>query len=264
MPAILWLSDLHLDANQQVLDCDPIAACTRAVDHLAEHYADARCCVVSGDIANTGAEADYREAKAILDRLPMPWYPLVGNHDAREPLRKLVELPDTCMPDFVQYTVDIDAGTSGGAVRLVCLDTLIPGQDGGELCEARLAWLAQTLEQSGDKSVVVFLHHPPVTLGIQAFDDIGLRNADAVMQHLARHPCVQYVCAGHVHRAYTGVCQGIAFATQRSVLFQAPPARPPWDFSCFEIADEPAGFGVVHVDQQGVRIDFNQLGSALR
>ncbi|MEM7379526.1 MAG: phosphodiesterase [Pseudomonadota bacterium] len=270
MPTVLWLSDLHLDAHDTVLGCDPVAACKRAVSHLITHYADADCCVVSGDIANTGSVADYRAAKRVLDRLPMPWYPMVGNHDARAPLSDTLGFPGSATSDFVQYCVDLEpdpistghtsaSRTHTPAVRLLCLDTLIPGESAGELCSARLDWLARTLADSHDRNVVVFMHHPPVQLGIAPFDEIGLRNADETMALFAQHPCVRHVCAGHVHRAFTGTHHGVPFATQRSVLFQAPPARPLWDFDTFRIADEPAGFGVIHIDAHGVQIDFNQL-----
>ncbi|MEM9605490.1 MAG: metallophosphoesterase [Pseudomonadota bacterium] len=271
MPTVLWLSDLHLDADDTVLGCDPVAACERAVSFLVTHYPDADCCVVSGDIANSGSVADYRAARHLLDRLPMPWYPLVGNHDARAPLRDTIGFPGSATSDFVQYCVDLEPGRTGAGntevgtdtptVRLLCLDTLIPGESGGELCAARLEWLARTLADSHACHVVVFMHHPPVQFGITPFDEIGLRNADETMAILAGHSCVRHVCAGHVHRVFTGNRHGVPFATQRSVLFQAPPARPPWDFDTFQIADEPAGFGVIHIDRNGVQIDFNQLPS---
>lgn len=254
MPSILWITDLHLDPAQPVLGLDSVAACRRAVDHLVEHFGDASCCVVTGDIANHGTREAYAAARRELDRLPMPCYPLVGNHDDRDTLRAHFELHGSCMSDFVQYTADLDNRT-----RILCLDTLVPGEAAGELCEARMTWLREALEASAGRELLVFQHHPPAELGMPAFDAIGLRNSDELVQLLACQPNLRYVCAGHVHRAHAGVRSGVPFATQRSVLFQAPPPRPAWDFSRFAPADEPAGFGLIRLDSRGVQIEFNQF-----
>ena len=43
---------------------------------------------------------------------------------------------------FLHYAVE------RGGLRFIGLDTLVPGQGGGELCAERLAWLDATLGQS--------------------------------------------------------------------------------------------------------------------
>ena len=63
----------------------------------------------------------------------MPVFVIPGNHDARDPLRAAFG-GDGYLPadGFLQYAVE------DYPLRLVALDTLIPGEGGGELCDDRL------------------------------------------------------------------------------------------------------------------------------
>jgi len=266
MSDILWLTDCHLSATGPVLGHDSERACRDAVDWLSTHYADAACCVVSGDLTEHGTEAEYRLLKSILDTLPMPWLPLVGNHDTRDALEAVLTMPDTArLPGFVQYRVDLDDSDSEQPpVTLLCLDTLVPGEGRGQLCDLRLDWLDHQLRECADRAVLVFMHHPPTAVGVAPFDAIGLDNASALSMVLAGHACVKHLCAGHVHRLFSGDVSGIPFTTQRSVLLQAPAARPAWDWDSFAPAAEPAGFGVISVGASGVCIHHNQFPAAAR
>jgi 3',5'-cyclic AMP phosphodiesterase CpdA len=86
------------------------------------------------------------------------------------------------------------------AVRLIGLDSTIPGETGGTLCAARLAWLAATLDAAPARPTVLFLHHPPFATGIAHMDRIGLADAAPFAALVRRHPQVERVLAGHLHR----------------------------------------------------------------
>ena len=258
MHKIIWLTDFHLSTAGPVLGLDSQAACDKAIDWVVRHHGDADCCVVTGDLSENGTADEYRTIANALDRLPMPWLPLVGNHDSREHCAAIIDLPDTCLPGFVQYTVDLSA-QAGAGVRLVCLDTLVPGESGGLLCQQRLAWLESVLSKSANRPVLVFMHHPPSALGVAPFDAIGLENASELNTLLSRYACVKQVFAGHVHRVFQGVVNGVPFATQRSVLMQAPPPRPAWNWDSFAPADEPPGYGVITVQAGDVTVSHEQI-----
>jgi len=71
----------HLSTAGPVLGLDSQAACDKAIDWVVRHHGDADCCVVTGDLSENGTVDEYRTIANALDRLPMPWLPLVGNHD---------------------------------------------------------------------------------------------------------------------------------------------------------------------------------------
>lgn len=88
-------------------------------------------------------------------------------------------------------------------MRLIAIDTLIPQSGSGELCQRRLRWLDETLRTQPDKPTVVALHHPPFVTGIGHMDRICLSGSNALAEVISRHPQVERVVAGHLHRPIT-------------------------------------------------------------
>ena len=86
-------------------------------------------------------------------------------------------------------------------LRMIGLDTIIPGKPGGEMCTDRLAWLDQQLCREPDKPTLLFMHHPPINTGIQHMDVQKLpAMAKPWGQWLKQHPQVFQILCGHVHR----------------------------------------------------------------
>ncbi|MDE4173123.1 metallophosphoesterase [Phaeobacter sp. PT47_59] len=253
MVKIIWMSDLHFVAEGAPLGHDPRARLEAAIAHINAHHGDADCCVISGDLVNHPSLENYVALRPLLDRLDMPWFPMMGNHDDRALLRQTLPVPDSCMEDFVQYAVPV----SGALV--LALDTHKPTSGAGEFCAARRLWLQEALQQAGDRAeglpVILFLHHPPMELGLPMLDAIRMEEGNSFLELVNRHisgPC--QLCIGHVHRSVSGVAAGLPFATQRSVLFQAPPPVPAWDWVSFAPTQEDPGLGIILIDGSRITI----------
>ena len=104
-------------------------------------------------------------------------------------------MPELLDERFIQYVVD-DFPT-----RLVGLDTVAPGKSSGELCADRLSFLDRALANAPEKPTLIFMHHPPFLTGIDHMDNIRLLDgAGELAAILGRHPQVENVICGHVHR----------------------------------------------------------------
>jgi 3',5'-cyclic AMP phosphodiesterase CpdA len=153
--------------------------------------------VITGDLTDFGAPEEYRVLAGLLRKhLDMPIYVIPGNHDNRDNFRAgLGHLPGVTEDEnFVQYVVD------DLPVRLVMLDTHVPGESYGRLCTKRLEFLDNALAAAPDKPTIVAMHHPPFLCGIGHMDMINLRNADEFAAVIARHRQVERVICGHHHR----------------------------------------------------------------
>ena len=256
MVKLIWLSDLHFVAEGLVQGHDPRMRLQKAVEHINTYHDDSDYCVVSGDLVDRGTGDDYRAVRAGLDKLSMPRLPMVGNHDDRVRIKELLPVPEGGMTDFVQYAVQIDE------TLLVCLDTLTPGAGSGSFCEARLAWLDQCLSAHSDVPALIFMHHPPMPLGLPMQDQDRLLDGEALLSLLARHDNVRQLCIGHVHRPVAGSVRGLPFATMRAVLYQAPPPVPAWDWDSFEPAIEAPALGVIRIENGDVLIQYEQFCDA--
>lgn len=161
--------------------------------------------VMTGDLVDFGRPAEYARLRSLIAPLPMPVYLLPGNHDDRGELRRAFADQPWMTPGValaeggaaaVQYHVKI------GPIHLITLDTVVPRQSHGALCDARLDWLDNELETCRGEPVIVAMHHPPFTTYIGHMDKIGLlEGIDGLAAIIGRHPNVERVICGHLHRA---------------------------------------------------------------
>ena len=253
MVKIIWMSDPHFADQGDLMDHDPRIRLQAAIDHINQHHDGADFCVISGDMVNRGTDAGYRALQDMLSTLSIPVMPMVGNHDDRTLLRDHLPLPQSCMEEFVQYRMDTPDGT------IACLDTLKPGSDAGEMCSARFSWLHELLQAAGDTPVYLFMHHPPMPLGLPIQDTENLLNGDTLLNLLSEYNCVKHLFIGHVHRPITGTIRGIPFATMRSVALQAPAPRPAWTWETFQPAKEAPNLGVLTIEESNVTLHYEQF-----
>ncbi len=243
---LVQLTDLHIRprgmAAVRVLESNMLTE--RALRAVRAMPVQPDAIVISGDLTENGLAAEYAELSAMLQRtIRVPVYMVPGNHDRRGNLRAgLSMFPGiTAHEEFVQYTVE------ALPVRLVMLDTLVPGAGHGELCEARLAWLEATLAAKPDTPTIVVMHHPPFACGIRHMDRIMLRNVPAFTKVIARHRQVRRILCGHNHRPITTqvahAIASIAPSVAAQVEFDLSDAPGQWNL-------EPAAFDV-HLTIEG-------------
>ncbi len=200
---LVQLTDLHLCregmAASRVAETNLLTE--RAFRAVANLRVKPDAIVVTGDLTDNGLTSEYAVLTGILRRESrgLPVYLIPGNHDRREVLKaEMAASPGvTTDPDFVQFVVD------DLPVRVVMLDTVVPGEGYGILCEHRLAWLEATLSAAPDKPTMIAMHHPPFVCGIAHMDAINLRNSEAFTAVIARHRQVERIISGHHHRPVT-------------------------------------------------------------
>ena len=231
---LVQLSDPHIGATWA--GGDPVARLRAAVESVRRLPDALDAVLMSGDLADNAADGEYELVRELLAQLGAPVYVLPGNHDDRDTLRRHFDLPGA-VGTPVQYAVEL------GPLRLVVLDSTRPGEDRGELDPGRLRWLDAELAVAPDRPTLLALHHPPVSTGITAWDEIGLPVADrrALAEVLHRHPQVRRIIAGHVHRTMTAELAGRAVLAVPSTYVQT---RLSFNSDEIETAAEPPGFAV--------------------
>jgi 3',5'-cyclic-AMP phosphodiesterase len=211
---LLQISDTHVGGSWEGVD--PEACLRRAVEAILALPDRPDALLVSGDLTDNGAPAEYARVRELLEPLGLEPHVLPGNHDLRGPLREAFGLPGAG-EEPVSHTVDL------GPLRLVCLDTIVPGSDGGALDGGRLEWLDAALGGEPEQPTVLAMHHPPLRTKMPGFERIGLADEarEGLAEVLARHPQVLRIVAGHVHRSIVGDLAGRAVLTVPSTYLQA-------------------------------------------
>lgn len=168
----------------------------QAVAHLGALDPAPDVIIMTGDLVDFGSPPEYAHLAELIAPLAPPVYLVPGNHDERDALRAAFPAHAYLPPaGFLNYVIE------DWPVRLVALDTLVPGEGGGEVCEERLAWLDRTLAAAPQRPTMVMMHHPPFRTGIDFMDGHGLRNKEGFAAVIARHPHVERIVCGHLHRS---------------------------------------------------------------
>ncbi len=254
---LLQLSDLHIREPGRLaygrINTAPYL--TQAVQSILRLPQRPDALVITGDLTDFGRAAEYEHLRTLLAPLgAMPTYLLPGNHDERAQLRQSFPAHGYLGTDgFVQYCVPI------GGLTLIALDTVVPGASEGSLCSERLAWLAEVLDAHRHRPVVIAMHHPPFQTLIGHMDAIGLLSGAAQLEALvARHPNVERIVCGHLHRSIQVRFGGTIAMTVPSPAHQV----------CLDLAHdaasawmmEPPGFGL-HALPAGGRLVSHTVAS---
>lgn len=216
MTTIAQISDTHVAAGTPAAArrLDDLARTIEAVNRLRPRPL---AVVHTGDVAHDATGEDYRAACAVLRRLELPLYAIVGNRDRRGPFTKAFAgagYLDAASP-FIQYAVDL------GPVRLVAVDTLHDESGLGGFCADRAAGLERLLAERPATPTLVVAHHPPVAVpSLKARHPLQFQDPDeaaALVRVIGRARQVTGVVAGHIHRTETVAIAHTTLTTMTSV-----------------------------------------------
>ncbi|MFO7710094.1 MAG: phosphodiesterase [Desulfobacterales bacterium] len=230
---IAQISDFHLKPEGVLAYdvADTTSTLTRAVQHINQLRPLPDVVLITGDLADEGAFESYELLRKILEALKPPFFIVPGNHDHKASLCKVfpehIYLAGFSEPDgkkAICYTIEYFP------LRLIGLDTVIPGEHGGGLDPGRLSWLERTLSQKPATPTVLFMHHPPFASGIGHMDREIFARREEFAAIIAKHPQVERLMCGHIHRAisrrFAGttavVCPGIGMQLVLDLREEAP------------------------------------------
>jgi 3',5'-cyclic AMP phosphodiesterase CpdA len=234
---IAQLSDPHILVPGKLLygRVDTAAFLARAV--MTVNRCDPRpdIVVITGDLVDQAEAAEYAHLRELLAPLRMPVFVIPGNHDGRETLRAAFAGDGYFPADGpLNYVIE------DYPLRLVALDTLVPGKGGGALAPESLAWLNVTLAAASQRPTVVMMHHPPFATGMQFMDKAGLVEPEQFAAVIARHPHVERILCGHLHRAidrrFAGTVVGTAPGTAHQMELNLRGGEP------LRMTFEPPGY----------------------
>ena len=203
---IAQISDLHIKSPGSLAygRVDTAGALERCVAALNAFRPKPDLVVISGDLADTPTAEEYEHLKRLLAPLKLPFVSIPGNHDSRELMRAAFPLAE-----YALASGPLNQRVELGGLDVLLLDSSVAGKPHGELDAATLQWLDVTLAASPDRPALVFLHHPPFATGIWHMDRQNLLNAGELASIVRRHPRLQLIACGHVHRATLTMFAGI-------------------------------------------------------
>jgi len=210
------LSDLHIGTAAEGVD--PLVRLEAVVEAVRALPNQVDAVLVSGDLSDNGSEKSYRLVRSLLDRFECPVHVLPGNHDDRARLRVAFGLPGVG-DEPINYTAEV------GEIRLVLLDSNVPGRDPGRFGPRDLAWLDERLGEEPERPTLLAVHHTPLATGLPGWDAINLdpSEREALAGVVARHPQLRAIVGGHLHRVAAASLAGCPVLSAPSTYLQALP-----------------------------------------
>jgi 3',5'-cyclic AMP phosphodiesterase CpdA len=198
---VVQISDLHLTVSGSlpsgVRPRDNLVSGLRLLEAAAirpDVY------LLTGDLTDTGDGACYDDLAGIVSeaarRSEARVIFLPGNHDDRDAFRRHLH------PDGGSGPVNQTHWRDG--LRIITLDSTVPGEDHGHLDDQSLGYLRSELATAAPDGTIVALHHPPIPSPIQPMTRIALHNPERLRDAISGSD-VRIVVCGHNHHAALGM-----------------------------------------------------------
>lgn len=168
--------------------------------------------VFTGDLADIAEPEAYRWIRSRVEPVAhelgaeLVW--VMGNHDERNVYSRELFDDETDGPQDRVYDVN--------GLRIIALDTTVPGYHHGAITDEQLAWLSAELASAAPHGTVLAMHHPPIEAHNPFVRLIGLDERDRLAAVIAGTD-VRTILAGHLHYStfglFSGVPVGVASAT---------------------------------------------------
>jgi 3',5'-cyclic AMP phosphodiesterase CpdA len=203
---LVHVSDTHLlDGRALYGSIDSDTPLRRLLERLVASGGQVDALVFTGDLADRGERGAYRRLRDLVEPFALKlgaavvW--VMGNHDEREPFSEvLFDGPTTAEPQ--DRVIDIDG------LRLIALDTSVPGYHHGELTPAQLEWLASELATPAPRGTILALHHPPIPMPVELMGLLELED-QASLARVIEGTDVRALLAGHLHYSTFSTFAGV-------------------------------------------------------
>lgn len=248
--AFVHISDTHIGATEDYTHRGfaPYSRTARLLEEIRRLTIDFDFLIHTGDVCGDKdhhATADhYRLARKQFDTLTTPAYYLVGNHDSPKDLRTGLSfgthrlLSDGDEELYYEFT----------ARNFLCiaLHSSIPTQRQGLISSKQLRALRERLAGSTQRCLI-FLHHPPITVGSPWMDENMLLKNGSDLHTLLTHfrDRIVGVFFGHIHQPLQIVKDGISYFSSPGTIFQF--STLPSDTSSNLEPESVVGFYVVRL-----------------
>ena len=200
LSVLLQISDTHFGTEQ--------GAVVEALGALA-HQQRPDVVVLSGDITQRARPAQFRAARAFVDRLGAPVLAVPGNHDI-----PLFDLWARLRSPYGRYSAafgtDLEPVHRSAELLVVCVNTTRPWRHkDGEVSALQIDRVARLVEHADPAQLRVVVVHQPIAVTRAEDEPNRLRGHAAALQRWAEAGA-DLVMGGHIHLPYVMPLQGLA------------------------------------------------------
>lgn len=220
---IAHLSDPHLLADSlQYGVLDTTAHLEAALEQLARVRPAPQAIVFTGDLADRGEPQAYARLRKLVEPAAagigaeVVW--VMGNHDEREPFSEALFGAASSAP---QDRVHDIAG-----LRIIALDTSVPGWHHGQLRPGQLAWLREQLAEPAPYGTILAMHHPPIPVPMMRVAELIELHDQAALAEAIAGSDVRAIIGGHYHFSSYSTFAGVPVSVASASCYTSALTRP--------------------------------------
>lgn len=212
---LLHISDTHLIGEDRPLygAVDADDKLRELLEQLTHSGLRPDAVVFTGDLTDEGEPEAYHKLRDLVGPFAaelgakLVW--VMGNHDNRAELRRsLLDAMPSMEPVDQVHMID--------GLRIIVLDTSVPGHHHGEIRTSQLVWLAEELATPAPDGTILALHHPPIPSVLDVAVTVELRD-QASLGRVVKGSDIRAILAGHLHYStnatFAGIPVSVASAT---------------------------------------------------
>jgi 3',5'-cyclic AMP phosphodiesterase CpdA len=223
---IAHLSDPHLlaDGAQLYGVVDTEVGLALALARIARLDPLPQALVFTGDLADKAEPAAYARLREFVEPVAaemgaqVVW--VMGNHDERATYASA--LFDETLPEGGATTQDRVYDVAG--LRIVSIDTSVPGYHHGELTDAQLAWLTDVLATPAPHGTLLALHHPPIPIPMMPAAEVIELLEQERLEAVLEGTDVRCILGGHFHYSTYSTFAGIPVSVASATCYTSDPA----------------------------------------
>ncbi len=178
--------------------------------------------IIAGDLTERADAPSFATVERLFGRIGLPIFVVPGNHDGPSGMIDYMRTSTTLADwDLTNRVVEV------GGFRFLGLNTCVEGRIQGALDDGALALVDREVGRDSDLPLVVVMHHPPLFLGLEQFDEFcDVDRGDEFLGLLAVAKAETLVFSGHVHRPYAARIDNLTCHVAGSMITPYDSQRP--------------------------------------
>lgn len=218
---VAHLSDPHLLIDElQYGSVDTVANFRATMERLAQVATPPQALVFTGDLADKAQPEAYRTLKEMVEPVAAEFGAQViwtmGNHDERASYSKELFGEESLTNQDRVYDIN--------GLRIIALDTSVPGYHYGEITEDQLVWLEHELQTPAPHGTVLAMHHPPIPVPMTPVAAIIELYDQHQLAAVLEGSDVRAILGGHFHFTSSSTFAGIPVHVASASCYTMDPA----------------------------------------
>lgn len=212
---LLQITDTHIFSNkkERFNDVDTSTSLNDVLHLARKNHWPVDAILATGDLVHDARTLAYERLLEMFNSIQAPIFCLPGNHDSPTLMHQLLNTHNV----HTSKSIDI------GSWLIVMLDSFQANTHAGKLQSGELSLLDKRLRANQDKHVLLCLHHPPVNIGSEWLDDMGLDNPEDFFAILDEYEHIKAILWGHIHQEFVCERHGVSLLGTPSTCIQFMP-----------------------------------------